>query len=1047
MDDAKTQIVNQLKNKEISDSPQYTTENIRERINTFFNLLEKQETEEHKKKQLETRKEELETEIKKEKDDFIATDEKYQIFQESIQRSEKEIQQLKLKSSEPSCENTNIVDKIKQLSQSILNVQNKQKMLLDKLHKESLLVKEKNKIDKKILDLKLTPEEQIELQNNETFFANIYTGDDVDMKNRCTGTIFNCFSKKYKHAKMFIDQEFGKINKMKTLLEELFMNFSDDHKSLEYIIKDLKKRLNTSDLDIKKIDLTIFSQGNIKYFQNLDLQSYDEPKNIDKKYYKYASKKNFASMTSQRLKELFKDEGTGTDTGTGTGTGTTQANTGIEKLKNLSYKGWLGIGSKINSIYDKKLSSIENIPPEVLKQLDKEKQEELYKKNPNKYSFFSDEIKAVKKIDDDDTIEDIKKALTNNKKEIGEDDILTIYKKYEKTVDEDEKFELEKLLSTKLTERNLEKIFSDEPESDDLTPSDETLTIEFQKGGNNDDLKKLIVDIIFRFKKFHLLSKVCNSKFISDIIIQKLKDIKYEDLLLLKTNTTGCGDIQKEINDKLSEIKETSDLPETVTDLLLNTYLFNKFKTESKNFTYSQGGGGENSDESKTLSVTSNFDAEKIQKWIENLEDEQEIIKDLNSITLDIVVNADALIQSTDSLESIKKELKKYNSSKNLNIKKNLENITNDLKSSLRLLVKNGIIKEGVKNNISTAIQKIRDFTSYIEDYDNNVKQLNKYLSDLHSKLENYDRVFKSTKGNEKNKPVYINEINNIIDKSNSIITSYFGKNKGISTATASPAAAPAAPAAGTPAASPADAAEGTRNSSGSILDKDDTFSKLKMEAIRSIDDIIKELKDVIKKKGKNLGNKENNIDRKYSEVWDQYVKDLNDDDVSNEKSRDKFYKSFKVNNLDPAKALVITNDNKIIFIITIFIFRQISLAITEKLIESGYITTFFYSLVFYSFTYIFLILLTVIIVNIDEYKIRIIFNHFNLHNGFFKIHYHLIIKIFLIIMLYSLANRMNPSMNENKDRLSELDKMHLVYKLEVLTISVFCLISIVEFF
>ena len=1046
MDDAKTQIVNQLKNKEISDSPQYTTEKIRERINTFFNLLEKQETEEHKKKQLETRKEELETEIQKEKDDFIATDEKYQFFQKSILDFDEEIQQLKLDSLEPSCENTKIVDNIKQLSQNILNFQNKQKMLLDKLHKESLLVKEKNKIDKKILDLKLTPEEQIELQNNETFFANIYTGDDVDMKNRCTGTIFNCFSKKYKAAKMFIDQEFGKINKMKILLEELFMNFSDDHKSLEYIIKDLKRRLNTGDLEIKRIDLKTFNQGNIKYFQNLDLQSYDKSNEIDKKYYKYASKKNFASMTSQRLKELFKDKGTDT--------GTTQANTGIEKLKNLSYKGWLGIGSKINSIYDKKLSSIENIPPEVLKQLDKEKQEELYKKNPNKYSFFSDEIKAVKKIDDDDTIEDIKKALTNNKKEIGEDDILTIYKKYEKTVDEDEKFELEKLLSTKLTERNLEKIFSDEPESDDLTPSDDTLTIEFQKGGNNDDLKKLIVDIIFRFKKFHLLSKVCNSKFISDIIIQKLKDIKYEDLLLLKTNTTGCGDIQKEINDKLSEIKETSDLPETVTDLLLNTYLFNKFKTESKNFTYSQGGGGENSDESKTLSVTSNFDAEKIQKWIENLEDEQEIIKDLNSITLDIVVNADALIQSTDSLESIKKELKKYNSSKNLKIKKNLENITNNLKSSLRLLVKNGIIKEGVKGDISTAIQKIRDFTSYVEDYDNNVKQLNKYLSDLHSKLENYDRVFKSTKGNEKNKPVYINEINNIIDKSNSIITSYFGKNKGISTATgAAPAAngttAPtAAPGAVPPAAaSPADAAEGTRNSSGSILDKDDTFSKLKMEAIGSIDTIIKELKDVIKKKGKNLGNKENNIDRKYSEVWDQYVKDLNDDDVSNEKSRDKFYKSFKVNNLDPGKALVITNDNKIIFIITIFIFRQISLAITEKLIESGYITTFFYSLVFYSFTYIFLILLTVIIVNIDEYKIRIIFNHFNLHNGFFKIHYHLIIKIFLIIMLYSLANRMNPSMNENKDRLSELDKMHLVYKLEVLTISVFCLISIVEFF
>ena len=65
--------------------------------------------------------------------------------------------------------------------------------------------------------------------------------------------------------------------------------------------------------------------------------------------------------------------------------------------------------------------------------------------------------------------------------------------------------------------------------------------------------------------------------------------------------------------------------------------------------------------------------------------------------------------------------------------------------------------------------------------------------------------------------------------------------------------------------------------------------------------------------------------DNIFSRIWNKYVNNIKRNNKTKENIEDDFYDSVKTNDLNPEKVLEVTNTDKIIFIVLIFVIRQIA--------------------------------------------------------------------------------------------------------------------------
>lgn len=184
--------------------------------------------------------------------------------------------------------------------------------------------------------------------------------------------------------------------------------------------------------------------------------------------------------------------------------------------------------------------------------------------------------------------------------------------------------------------------------------------------------------------------------------------------------------------------------------------------------------------------------------------------------------------------------------------------------------------------------------------------------------------------------------------------------------------------------------------------------------------------------------------DSKFNRVWNKYIDDLNNDEKIIEQSQDKFFSSVRSNNLDPAVVLKPTRDDKIFFVAIIFIVRQIALAIIETCIDKGLITSLYYSLIFYLVVYTAIFIIIVIIVNVDDYKLRIIFNYFNMHINQTGLIGHIFMVVGFTMIMYLLVYYMNTDIHKtDRKTINQLEKINIIYRLQLMTISVFTFVCI----
>ena len=208
-----------------------------------------------------------------------------------------------------------------------------------------------------------------------------------------------------------------------------------------------------------------------------------------------------------------------------------------------------------------------------------------------------------------------------------------------------------------------------------------------------------------------------------------------------------------------------------------------------------------------------------------------------------------------------------------------------------------------------------------------------------------------------------------------------------------------------------------------------------------------------------------------YKSIWNDYIKETKKSkgkgiNIENLKQDDRLYHRFIENDLDPSEVLKITFQDKVIFICIILIIRTISMVLIEFLIEYNLISSLSRGILVYSTLYILLIILSVLVINYDSYKLRIIANYLNLHINSSNIYFHILLFLLfngLVLIIVNNDNGLNnidnmfnftyiykyiyeiaeKSKTVSELRLSQKDKIMLQYRMDIITMIVFIFSSL----
>lgn len=267
---------------------------------------------------------------------------------------------------------------------------------------------------------------------------------------------------------------------------------------------------------------------------------------------------------------------------------------------------------------------------------------------------------------------------------------------------------------------------------------------------------------------------------------------------------------------------------------------------------------------------------------------------------------------------------------------------------------------------------------------------------------------------------------------------------------------------------------------------KSNKYYEDKYKTIDDLNSKIEDLKKIIKenegieddgdpfeKKGNSMMlNANDGIISIYKNIWNDYLKETKKSGakgitIDNLKQDDRLYQRFNVNNLDPFEVLKVSFQDKIIFICIILIIRTFAMVLIEFLIEYNIISTLYRGILVYSLLYILLIILSVIVINYDSYKLRIIVNYLNLHINSSNIYFHIMLFVIFIMLILIIINNNENSLNsidnifnytyiykyiyeiaeKSKDtsdlRLSQKEKMKLQYRMDIITMIVFIFSSL----
>jgi len=269
----------------------------------------------------------------------------------------------------------------------------------------------------------------------------------------------------------------------------------------------------------------------------------------------------------------------------------------------------------------------------------------------------------------------------------------------------------------------------------------------------------------------------------------------------------------------------------------------------------------------------------------------------------------------------------------------------------------------------------------------------------------------------------------------------------------------------------------GEKKSNKYYEDKYQKLKELKSSIIKLIDKIrITEGKedsgDPFEKKSGVFGDASEGFNSIYNTIWNDYVKETKKVkakgvSIDSLKQDNRLYERFRMSDLDPQEVLKINFQDKVIFICIILIIRTFAMVLIEFLVEYNIVSTLSRGIFVYSIVYILLVVCSVLLINYDSYKLRILVNYLNIHINSSNIFFHILLFILFIGLILIIIND-NDNNLKNIDNLlnytyiykyiyeaaeksnetsslllSQKEKLKLQYRMDIITMIIFIFSSL----
>jgi hypothetical protein len=174
--------------------------------------------------------------------------------------------------------------------------------------------------------------------------------------------------------------------------------------------------------------------------------------------------------------------------------------------------------------------------------------------------------------------------------------------------------------------------------------------------------------------------------------------------------------------------------------------------------------------------------------------------------------------------------------------------------------------------------------------------------------------------------------------------------------------------------------------------------------------------------------------DNIYTVLLNQYIenRDTEGDILAGQNLRNRLI----VNNLLPSQALALDNNDRFIFIVVTMIVRMIGVGLVNVMVNKGIVTKVGYSILMYLVIYVGIMFLLALAVNLDEYRLRILFNFLNFHINSVGFYTYIGVTIVLTMTIVAMMMYANfPFSNMGTAAFTPEERGKLVSRLQFLTL------------
>lgn len=149
-------------------------------------------------------------------------------------------------------------------------------------------------------------------------------------------------------------------------------------------------------------------------------------------------------------------------------------------------------------------------------------------------------------------------------------------------------------------------------------------------------------------------------------------------------------------------------------------------------------------------------------------------------------------------------------------------------------------------------------------------------------------------------------------------------------------------------------------------------------------------------------------------------------------------------NALIPREVLAVSKLDKTVFVFVTLFIRLFALTIAEYMIERGVLNSMTKALAAFIALYLFIFAVFVVLVNMDVYRMRIVFNYVNFHANSGLVYSHVGMLVLFTIVIYIIMRNVNfPIKGIELKAITQEEKSNLIYRMEILTMIVWLFLVI----